>query len=240
MSDHITIVVPGYNNIKWYKKNIDSINAQIYNNFNAIYMDDCSTDGTANKVANYVSDIKNITFVRNQNRVGALQNLYTMIHSCDDDDVIVTLDADDWLHNPNVLSRVAREYDNNTLLTYGQYIEHPSGTLGCSRQIPQNIIDNASYRQSGWYSSHLRTFKAKLFKSIKKEDLMHGGKFFASAWDLAMMFPMLEMAGNRAKFISDILYVYNMANPLNDHKIDPKQQQSFARIIRQRPKYHQL
>jgi hypothetical protein len=32
-----------------------------------------------------------------------------------------------------------------------------------------------------------------LFKKIKKEDLLYEGEFVLMSWDIAMMFPMLEM-----------------------------------------------
>jgi len=238
---NITVVIPGYNNKKWYKRNLDSVIAQKYKSFKVIYTDDCSTDGTSGLVSNYISGNNKITFIKNTTRVGALENLYNMIHSCNDDDIVVTLDADDWFPHDKVLNRVAEEYaKHDTWLTYGQYKEYPHGTLGCSSQIPQKIIDKSTYRKSGWYSSHLRTFKAWLFKRVKKEDLMHEGKFFTSAWDLAMMFPMLEMSGHRARFIPEVLYTYNADNPLNDHKVDAKQQKALARIIRGRAKYSLL
>jgi hypothetical protein len=34
------------------------------------------------------------------------------------------------------------------------------------------------------------------------------------------MYPMLEMSGGKWKFMPDILYVYNIANPLNENKVD--------------------
>lgn len=240
--NNIVVVIPGFNNKKWFRKNIDSVVEQEYKSWRAIYTDDCSDDGSGRLVYDYIQQRSNkITFVQNKTRVGALKNLYDMIHSCDDDDIIVTLDADDWFPNGSVLDRVAEEYeDNNTWLTYGQYKEYPHGTKGCSRQIPPGVIEKSKYRDVGWYSSHLRTFRCWLFKKIKKEDLMYENKFFASAWDLAMMFPMLEMSGKRAKFIPDVLYVYNTSNPLNDHKVAPKQQKNFARIIRNRNRYKLL
>jgi len=244
MMQNVTIVIPGFNNKKWYKRNLDSVLAQKYKSFKAIYTDDCSTDGTSGLVSSYLKNndgSNRITFIQNTARVGALENLYNMIHSCDDNDIVITLDADDWFPHDRVLDRVVKEYSqHDTWLTYGQYKEHPHGTMGCSSQIPQNIIDKSIYRKSGWYSSHLRTFKVWLFKQIKKEDLMHNGKFFASAWDLAMMFPMLEMSGPRARFIPEVLYIYNIDNPLNDHKVDAKKQQAFARIVRGRAKYSLL
>ena len=65
---------------------------------------------------------------------------------------------------------------------------------------------------------HLRTFYAGLFKKIKLGDFLFQGQFFQAACDTAFMFPMLEMAGNKAVHIQDILYVYNQANPKNNSR----------------------
>ena len=62
-------------------------------------------------------------------------------------------------------------------------------------------------------------------------------KFYKAAWDLAFVFPLLEMAGKKAKYIKDILYVYNRQNPLNEDKINHKLQLSEEHEIRQKEKY---
>lgn len=60
------------------------------------------------------------------------------------------------------------------------------------------------------------------------EDLINPcDAFYRMAWDQAMMFPMLEMSGHRAKFISDVPYIYNAANPINDCKVDRQLQRSL-------------
>jgi len=41
------------------------------------------------------------------------------------------------------------------------------------------------------------------------------------AGDLAYMWPIVEMAGNHSRFISEVLYVYNVVTPLNDIKKIP-------------------
>ncbi len=51
------------------------------------------------------------------------------------------------------------------------------------------------------------------------------------------MFPMLEMSGMHARFISDVLYVYNMDNPINDFKGNVNRLFYFNKIIRNRPHY---
>jgi hypothetical protein len=76
---------------------------------------------------------------------------------------------------------------------------------------------------------------------IKKEDLISPcGTFYLMAWDQAMMFPMLEMSGHRAKFVSDILYIYNAANPINDSKVNRQLQQHLETVIRSQKRYERL
>src|SRR5689334_12290424 len=214
----IAVVIPSYNNCQWYKYNLSSVYTQDYDNFRAIYVDDCSSDETGELVGKFIAgndSDKYIHLIRNPLHVGALQNLYDVIQSCDDDEIIVILDGDDWFAHNGVLKRLDTAYsDPNCWMTYGQYISWPYNMPGYSRQIPSYIVEANNFREYEWCASHLRSFYTWLFKRIKKEDLMSlDGTFYPMAWDQAIMFPMLEMAGHRTRFISDILYIYNEANP---------------------------
>ena len=238
------IVIPSYKNEKWCEKNIASALSQNYSNFRIVFTDDFSPDKTAQKVEKFVQNQAKKSLVeihKNSERLGALHNLYTMIHNCADDEIVVTLDGDDWFPHPNVLSMLNNIYQGNVWLTYGQYKSHPDGRIGCSRQIPQNIIQTAGYRQFRWCSSHLRTFYSWLFKRIKKEDLTgQDGKFYIMTWDLFFMFPMLEMSAERHRFVKDVLYIYNYENPINDAKVNLKLQQGLERFARAMPKYSRI
>ena len=128
-------------------------------------------------------------------------------------------------------------------MTYGSYIEFPSKVKGkFAKKIPANIIKNNSYRQSEWMSSHLRTFRYGLWKKISKSDLVNQktGEFIKAAWDLAFVFPMLEMCSEKALYVEDILYVYNRQNPLNEDKVDHKQQLGEEGYIRNKEKYSRI
>jgi glycosyltransferase involved in cell wall biosynthesis len=236
------IVIPSYNNEKWVENNLRSAIQQNYPNYRIIYVDDCSSDKTFIKareiIDKYNGNIKT-TLVKNVNRLGALENLYNAIHSCADDEIVLTLDGDDWLSNENVLGYLNNIYKNKDVwLTYGQYQNHPDGGRGISQQIPDRIIQSNGFRSFVWCSSHLRTFYAWLFKKINKNDLIHtDNKFFSMTWDFAIMFPMLEMARERSAFISDTLYIYNLQNPINDHKVNKNLQASLDKLIRQKNRY---
>lgn len=236
------IVVASYNNSQFYKKNLDSIvnqktksNNLKYPNYKIIYINDCSNDNTGELANRYIlnNNLNNFTkIIHNKKRMGHLYNQYNAIHSCKDSEVIVIVDGDDFLINDYVLDYLNKIYQNkNIWLTYGQFIWWPLGQIGICKEIPKYHFDNKMIRKN-WYSSHLRTFYAGLFKQIKKADLYHQDKFFISAADLATMYPMLEMAGyNRVKFINIPLYLYNMKNPISFRARDRSQQIELAKII---------
>lgn len=243
-SKNFVIVIPSYKNAQWCEKNILSTLTQNYENYRVIFTDDNSPDNTFEKVEKVVRNHQKsdkISLHKNSVRVGALENLYNMITSCNDNEIILTLDGDDWLANDNVLSKLDTIYsDEQVWMTYGQYKNYPDGGMGVSKPIPHNIITGNSYRQYTWCSSHLRTFYAWLFKKIKVDDLKYNGKFMSSAWDATIMYPQLEMSYMHSRFIQDVLYIYNLENPINDHKVDVNLQQWFDHYVRTMPKYSKI
>lgn len=239
------IIIPTYKNTEWVDRNLGSVLDQTSKNYRVLFIDDCSPDDTFDKAKKIAADRKEtdrITFTRNTERKGALYNLYQGIHSCDDNEIVITLDGDDWLPTINVLDKLAKTYENSDVwMTYGQYRSYPDNAIGCSRQIPEHITTHNLFRQFRWCSSHLRTFYAWLFKKIKKEDMLDkSGNFYPMGWDLVFMFPLLEMSGKHAVFIPDVLYTYNVANPINDSKVNLKLQQATEAEVRAKPKYDKI
>lgn len=237
------IIVPSYKNAAWYVKNLDSIFCQNYQNYRVIYTDDASPDGTGNLVYEYIQDHNlqdKVTLIINEKNCGALENIYRMVHSCDDDEIIVSLDGDDWFADEHVLDVLNDAYQNeNVWLTYGNYT-HPWGGRSCCAYISDDLIERNAYREQPLVASHLRTFYAWLFKKIAKEDLLYQGAFFPMTWDWAMMFPMLEMSGGRFTFIERVLYIYNTDNPINDFKKDEKFQIYLSTVVQAKKPYQPL
>lgn len=237
----MVVIIPSYNNEQWCERNLLSVLSQCYENYRVIYINDCSTDRTGELVATYVNNHPQgwrVTILNNSKRCGALSNLFHAIHSCLDAEVIVTVDGDDWLAFDGVLSLLNSVYADGTVwMTYGELRTWPNGTRGEGRAISADIIEVNAYRYSHWMTSHLRTFYAGLFKKIQKEDLLYEGSFFEGAWDLAIMFPMLEMAGVHSRYIADILYELNLANPIRG---DAALSRKMGQIIRKRKQYARL
>jgi glycosyltransferase involved in cell wall biosynthesis len=217
---------------------------QTYSNWHALYINDASTDDTLAKVENFIKERHmedKIRLINNETRQGAMGNIYKGVHMADDWDVIVIYDGDDWFGRTDVFEILNRAYQDDVWLTYGSYEIYPSGERGGSaRQLSQEVIAANSYRQNPWSTSHLRTFYAWLFKCIKLEDLQLNGAFFAMTYDQAMMHPMLELSKGRSKYIPEILYIYNMDNPINDHRVDGNLQLKIESIVRSAKSYEPL
>tara|TARA_Y100001970_G_C14148193_1_gene811077 strand:+ start:360 stop:1121 length:762 start_codon:yes stop_codon:yes gene_type:complete len=247
MKNHFKIIVPMYNVEQWIEKNINSIKSQGYEDFQCILVDDISTDDTVSRVKELIKDDDRFILHINTEKKFALQNIYEgiLLSQPDDHDIIVTVDGDDWLYHDKVLDTLDFVYNKeNCYITYGEYVKLNDLVAGRvvpngSHNFPEEVVENRSFRSyPKWISSHLRTFKYGLWKKIQKEDLLDSeGNFYRMAWDVAFMMPMLEMAGHRHKFISNILYVYNNDNPINDFKVNSRLQLALDRQIRSKPQY---
>jgi glycosyltransferase involved in cell wall biosynthesis len=241
----ICVVIPSYNNELYYKKNLSSLFSQEYKNYRCIYVDDCSKDNTYELVKNYIKSngqSNKCQLRRNTRNQGALSNLFSMIHSAKNDEIIVVLDGDDWFYNDQVLKNINAYYQNDDVwITYGQYIRHPDYQVGMCGPVTKSFLQKAPFRQEKWQYSHLRTFYAGLFKRIKLNDLLNVKKeFFDVTYDLAIMFPMLEMAREHAFFTPDISYVYNYETPNNDAKLRLKHQEDTEAYLRKQSAYPKL
>lgn len=246
MNNKFKIIVPFYNVEKWLEKCIVSIKNQSDSNYQCVLIDDISTDNSYKIAEELTKDDENFVLIKNTEKKYALKNIIDGIQHLqpEDEDVIVTIDGDDWLPDNDVFSFLRKTYtDEDCLMTYGNYVQFPSGRMSthCSA-YPKFIIKNRLYRKdSHWRASHLRTFKYKLWKNIKNEDFLdEDGKYLDVTWDLCFMFPMLEMSGERQKFIDRPMYVYNMSNPNSDFRIKLQRQLYYDRVIRNRERYDLL
>lgn len=237
---HFKIVIPAYNAEEWIERVLTSVQSQSYSNYECIVCDDISTDSTWDKIKSFKSNEK-IKRSLNKEKKFALKNIYDSTRSINPspDDVIVVLDGDDWLANENVLSKLNEYYmKEECLLTFGSFVRYPDGGIGEeASDYSKGVVENNDFRQDQWRASHLKTFKYSLWEKVKVEDLHDDdGNFYEISYDQAMMLPMLEMAGKKAKYIPEVLCVYNVGNPnaVNKTRVE-RQYQTMLRIRKKKP-----
>src|SRR3990172_3927690 len=254
----IVVVVCSYNNDKWSENTLNSIFSQEYNNFRVIIVDDCSTDNNAEVIQKYIDDhnlTNRITFIKNEVRHRKLFNLYRTLYDCNDDEIVFMVDGDDSIAHSEVLAYINSVYeDENVWFTYGQYRNVPASQaiqwghkeMGYCRAIPKHIQRKQAYRYYSFVYMHPRSFKAWLFKLVKLEDLIADtidgfeGDFYPASNDVAMYFPMVEMAHTHIKFIPEVLYIRNLYSEIVGFKVDRRIQTASAREIRKKNCYSVL
>jgi glycosyltransferase involved in cell wall biosynthesis len=197
-------------------------------------------DNARDVVDSFMSD-RIFGFVNREPR-GSAWNMFiaSTLRDIDDEDIIVTVDADDWLTDSKSLFHVKQVYDKHpeTLVTHGSWVSSPSGFLGKDCQQPYTREEFRDIRHAQWKASHLRTMKYKVFKRIAVADFKDdNGKWFKGATDNSLMLPALEMAGyDRVKFIPEPIYTYNRSGP----RVDSGDREHALKTIRGRKPYELL
>ena len=252
----VVVIIPSYNNAAYCCANLDSVLMQDFQDFSVIYIDDCSTDSTAQEVAHYIAAHNahdKIKLIRNEYNRKAMVNIYLAVHQLGDDVLVVVLDGDDAFAHPRVLSTIEKIHrEQHVWVSYAQYMnvpEHKAREWGLSVHgyagpVPESVITNNSFRRQPWCWSGLRSFYAWIFKKIRLEDLLycgsHASKCVPSACDNAYFFPLLEMSGTHTRFIDEILLHRNVDTPFNDFKVNRNLQHEIALFIRNKASYQPL
>jgi len=235
------ILTTVYNAEQYIEKCIGSIMGQTHTDFKCYITDDISTDNSVKLIEGMIQGDDRFILIKNTVKCYQPGNYDQVIRNnpdIDDNEIIIEIDGDDWLPNSKTLELVNTLYqDQNIWITNGTF-RYANGQFGFSSK--QKINENL--RNAEMTCSHLRTWRAFLWRNIKQEDLKdETGTYWSVTGDLAFMFPMLEMAGDEHyHFIKDITYIYNGDNPLNDHKVNLTKVNQVANKIRSMPKYSKL
>ncbi|MBR4251681.1 MAG: glycosyltransferase family 2 protein [Kiritimatiellae bacterium] len=104
MSELVSIVMPAYNNGEYVGATVRTVLAQTYRNWELLFVDDASTDRTAEIVASFHDP--RIRIFRNEKNLGAALSRNRALREAKGK-WIAFLDADDWWH-PKKLERQLR------------------------------------------------------------------------------------------------------------------------------------
>tara|TARA_B100000212_G_C27328433_1_gene513458 strand:+ start:385 stop:1134 length:750 start_codon:yes stop_codon:yes gene_type:complete len=208
------IVTPVFNADKHIAKCIDSVKNQTYAHWSMIVVCDGCTDNTHDVAVKTAQKDNRIDIVNIDVNKGHCHShlIAHNKHVCNEHDVFVHLDGDDFLYSNTVLEflfRLYSKHEDRVWATYGSYVT-ASGRACGSRHFNNDPGELRKQIRIGWPASHLRTFKCFLWKHISEHDLTNKhGVLFPAAVDVAIFAPILEMCGNRIAYIKKPLYHYN-------------------------------
>jgi len=230
-----------FNCENYIEKCLYSIMGQDFTDFKCYITDDLSTDDSVNIVKKIIEDDKRFVLIENKEKLYQPGNYDQIIrgdYGIDDDEIIVEIDGDDWLPDSKVLNRVIKTYEDKNVWVANGCFRYSDGRMGFA--APPKDISNI--RNENFTASHLRTWKAFLWRAIDQNYLKdENGKYWEVAGDLAFMYPMIEMAGyENYRFMPEINYIYNEENPINDHKKNNDKVYVISNHIRNKQKYEKL
>jgi glycosyltransferase involved in cell wall biosynthesis len=199
MKNKIKIIVPFYNPGNFLDRCVNSLLTQDYDNYEILFIDDSSTDGSFAKIPSVkyktneegeflkddngepiidkmhplLSNTKclNINAWKSGERVTALPNIHNGIMQFADnpDDIVIILDGDDFLFNRTVLSDINDFYVKNTEC----WLMYGSSKVTNGHPCYASKYSEEEFeniRRAPFRVSHIRTFRAGLYHQIEKQD----------------------------------------------------------------------
>ena len=237
----MVILTTLYNAEKYIERCIGTMLIQTHKDFKCYITDDMSTDNSVKLAKDMIMGDDRFVLIENKEKMYQPGNYDQVIRNnpdIADDEICIELDGDDWFPDNKTLERINEVYkDENVWIANGSF-RYANGRPGFA--APPRNID--TIRREVFTASHVRTWRAFLWREIEEDYLKdENGVYWQVAGDLAFMYPMIEMAGpEHYKFMTDINYIYNVDNPLNDHKVNmPTVSQTVVKI-RNRKQYSRL
>jgi len=237
----MVILTTLFNAENYIERCLYSIMSQTFKDFKCYITDDMSTDKSVDIVKKIIKDDDRFILIENKEKFYQPGNYDQVIRNnslINDEDVCVEVDGDDWLPDSKTLHRINEVYlDKDVWIANGKF-RYSSGANGFAQK--QTNFD--SLRKQRFTASHIRTWRAFLWRNIDVSDLKdENGVYWRMTGDLSFMFPMLEMSGEEHYvFMENINYVYNEQNPINDHKVDLSLVNEIAVKIRNKKPYKKI
>ena len=209
---------------------------QEYENYEVIFIDDASTDQSAQNIN---SDHPNFTLIQNKKNLGRLSNNYQALKNhCDPSDIAVFLEGDDWFAHEKVLSEVNEFYNQyDCWLSYGHGMRI-NGELGRAEPICSKKELFLSRLNANYAYFSMCTFRAGLFHKLLEQDpevsylKNNQGNWCRLRGDLALMVPLVELAGfEKIRFNSKVSFISTQRSDLSDEIIQAEEQDEIGKEI---------
>ena len=240
------IITPAYNCKDKIDRTLWSVVGQTHDNWQMILLDDMSNDGTGDYVLDFAikHGFKEKIIVKTRDeKYGETRNTYEECRHLDGEDVVVRLDAGDYLTDLGCFEVLHREYtthDPAVIWTNQRWTLEPVNRNG--KIEPFNLsgpIDiKTSFYKQPWATSHLKTFRVRDFKGLNPKNFKtDDGDWIMIACDQAVFLPMLERARLRKRplmYIPRVMYhydcsVFNRKQFFNERAYDQKDSAEWIR-----------
>lgn len=218
MSDkksYVSVIMSSFNSINTIEEAIESIMNQTYKNLELLIMDDCSEDGSFEKIDYYKNKYKNIRVFRNKKNLGLTKSLNLLIKNSSGE-YIARQDADDLSFKKRIEEQVKEMNKYNLDFSTTRALVKNTGKIipGISYFLPSEII--SKFKNPFIHGTLM----------VKTSSIIKVGSYnenFYYAQDYKLIADMLDK-NYRYKKINKPLYLLNMENNISSNK---KEEQDY-------------
>jgi glycosyltransferase involved in cell wall biosynthesis len=190
---------------------LHSLHGQSYEDWRLVLVDDVSSDDHKEKCKSILDRFELLspgktTTAWNEEKKWEVANVLKGIATCEDDDIVCRIDADDWLTDLDALAILDQVYQNT-----GCEIAWTAHRWSFSdKNISGPMQPGADPYSHPWVSSHLKTFRKRLLNGVNDENYRgEDGEYIKRAGDQAIYLPALRNATNRV-FVPRVMYHYTI------------------------------
>ncbi len=231
--------IPTRNSVKTAWRTLVSMAGQSHEDWHAVVVDDCSTDGTADYVEECAAELRigdKVRVIRNDRRRWEVYNVLQAMSWMCDEDVVCRLDLDDYLCDLNALEIMAKAYEQIPDLEAAWSNHRWFDERGVTQQnISAAMPANADPYKHPWVSSHLKTWRKSVSKKVFDANYRGpDGEYIKRAGDQAIYLPVLALAKKRVH-VPVAMYAYRCdMSPETFQTDDARFQKEEADFLRQR------
>lgn len=138
-SKKISVLVPVYNVREYLPKCLDSLERQTYRNLEIIFVDDASTDGSADFVEKNLCRFANARLIRHEQNKNLFLTRISAMRECAGD-YIICLDSDDYVDSDYYETLLSRMLETDADMCLGDFVLE-----GGKANIPRSIFNKESY-----------------------------------------------------------------------------------------------
>ncbi len=220
----ISVVMPVMNEERYVRYSIESILSQTFSDFEFIIIDDGSTDGTPEILADYARRDGRIRIIRNNRNMGISRSLNIGIKAARGD-YIARMDGDD-VNTPDRFEKQAALLDENSdLVVAGAGYQ----TITADGRPRHAVTEGVERWECDWFS----IFRSTILHSImmyRRETLLQHNVFYDPAFDYAedVEFAHRLLRHGAALCLSQVMLVRRF-HPANTSSRNLQRQRDAAR-----------
>ena len=143
VEDLVSIIIPVYNAEKYIKQTIETIKGQVYGNWEAVFVDDCSTDKSAEIIKKDVSNKIKIIKLNKNSGPAIARNIGIEVS---EGKYVCFLDADDLWKKDKLEKQINFMKKKNCAFSYTSYYYIDDEGEKCSKKV--EIPDTLNYKEA--------------------------------------------------------------------------------------------